>query len=381
MTLRKCDLSTPRITVGLPVYKGADFIGKTLDCLQRQTVENFEAIISVDGNDMATAAACRPYLVDPRFRMVVHAKRLDWVGNFNWLLQQNLTEFFCYRQHDDTTAPEFFEVLLQAAESEQNAAAIYCDCQYSGDSHRLEIARSIKGEPRERMLEFIERIPRAQGPPIRGLIRSAAIRQAGLVRYDEFRAPLQIHGWLAKILRWGSFKRVSKALYYRLDHAGSFTRQYTAGPEERKLAEWTTMFTGLLEAVMPLCRTPEERLFFQQVILDRIVAYPSFHPNTELNSLETLISQCLERVRYEGNSHLFCVDELPSILQGQNNRLVKIKLTEQSKLRKGIYQLRQRARLGRLIYPKSRARRVNCLVRHLFTILKRALPKQFGLHD
>jgi glycosyltransferase involved in cell wall biosynthesis len=101
-------MSTPRITVGLPVYKGADLIAKALDCLQRQTFGNFEAIISVDGNDTETAAACRPILADRRFRMVVHPDRLDWVGNFNWLLQQDVKEFFCYRQHDDTTSPVQF---------------------------------------------------------------------------------------------------------------------------------------------------------------------------------------------------------------------------------------------------------------------------------
>ena len=47
-------------------------------------------------------------------------------------------------------------------------------------------------------------------------------------------------------------------------------------PEDRKRAVWTTLFTGLLEAAMPLCRTPEERLFFQQTIVDRIVVYPNF---------------------------------------------------------------------------------------------------------
>ena len=149
---------TPRITVGLPVYKGADLIAKTLDCLQRQTFGDFEAIISVDGGDAETAAACRPFLVDPRFRMVVHPERLDWVGNFNWLLQQDLQEFFCYRQHDDTTAPEFFEVLLQAADKEPNAAAIYCDCQYTGGCNDIEIAPSIEGEPLDRMLQYIERV-------------------------------------------------------------------------------------------------------------------------------------------------------------------------------------------------------------------------------
>ena len=150
--------------MGLPVYKGADLIAKALDCLQRQTFGNFEAIISVDGDDVETAAACRPFLADPRFRMVVHPERLDWVGNFNWLLQQDLKEFFCYRQHDDTTAPEFFEVLLQAADKEPNAAAIYCDCQYSGGRNDIEIAPSIEGEPLDRMLQYIERLPGTSGP-------------------------------------------------------------------------------------------------------------------------------------------------------------------------------------------------------------------------
>jgi len=218
----------------------------------RQTFDNFEVIISVDNNDEETAAACRPFLTDPRFSMIVHPRRLDWVGNFNWLLQQDLKDLFCYRQHDDTTAPEFFETLLRAADRYADAAAIYCDCQYSGKSNQLEIARSIVGEPLDRVFEYIERIPRAQGPPIRGLIRSPAIRHAGLVRYDEFRAALQIHSWLAKLLRWGTFRRVSKPPYYRFDRPDSFTREYLAGARDRKRAEWSTMFTGLLEAALPL---------------------------------------------------------------------------------------------------------------------------------
>jgi glycosyltransferase involved in cell wall biosynthesis len=151
-------LATPRITVGLPVYRGAELIAKALDCLQRQTFRNFEVIISVDGNDEETAEACHPFLSDSRFRMVVHPERLDWVGNFNWLLQQDLKEFFCYRQHDDTTAPEFFEVLLAVADKEPLAAAIYCDCQMSGGRNDIEIFRSISGEPLERMFQFTARL-------------------------------------------------------------------------------------------------------------------------------------------------------------------------------------------------------------------------------
>jgi glycosyltransferase involved in cell wall biosynthesis len=360
-------LVTPRITVGLPVYKGADLIAKCLDCLQRQTFGDFEAIISVDGGDTETAAACRPFLVDPRFRMVIHPERLDWVGNFNWLLQQDLKEFFCYRQHDDTTAPEFFEVLLQAGDKEPNAAAVYCDCQSTGGSQWLEIAPSIKGESLDRMRQYIERPSAA---PVRGLLRRAAIRQAGLVRSDEFRAYMQVFGWLAKLLRWGNFRRVAKPLYYKLDHAHNFTNQLQGWREDRKRAVRTTLFTGLLEAAMPLCRTPGERqLFFQEIVLDQIVLD---RPSNEPNSSGKLIAEFLDRLRYEGNIHLLGVEELPP-LQELQSRLDEIKLLDRSRMRRVIYQIRQRSRMGKIIYPKSRMRRVIYQTRHLLDMFKRSV--------
>jgi glycosyltransferase involved in cell wall biosynthesis len=364
--------------VGLPVYKGADLIAKTLDCLQRQTFDNFEAIISVDGGDAETAAACRPFLHDSRLRLIVHPGRLDWVGNFNWLLQQDLHEFFCYRQHDDTTSPNFFEMLLQAADKERDAAAVYCDCQYTGISKEIETVPSIRGEPLDRMLQFVERLQYPAGAALRGLIRRPAIRETGLVRSDEFRAPLQVHSWLAKLLRWGNFKRVPAPLYYRLDHAQSFTREHFNKKEDRKRAAWTTMFTGLLEAAMPLCRTPEQRLFFQQVILDRIVAYPNFRPTENSNSSGKLIVECLERLKSEGNTHLLEAEELPIILEGLNQRLDEIKLIERSRIRRGIYRIGLRYRFGKLIFPESLSRRVYFQFRHLLGMLKSQIVRVFS---
>ena len=354
---------TSRITVGLPVYKGADLIPKALDCLQRQTFGNFEAIISVDGNDAETAAACRPFLADPRFRMVVHPERLDWVGNFNWLLQQDIKDFFCYRQHDDTTSLDFFEVLLRVADKESNAAAVYCDCQLSGGRNDIEIVPSIKGEqPLDRIFKYISRLPKIGAPvPLRGLIRSAAIRQAGLVRSDEFRAAWQVFGWLANLLQWGSFKRVAEPLYYRLDHDRSYTREHWYGAHR---AAWTTLFTGLLDAAMRVCRTPEQRLFLQQAIIDRIIAFPPFRGGNE-HSAEKLVTECLERLRYEGNLHLLDLKECPAILEDLQLRVDKLKRIEASRLGRGISQIRHRYQLGKLIYPSSPLRRVAYQIRHL----------------
>jgi glycosyltransferase involved in cell wall biosynthesis len=356
-------MSTPRITVGLPVYKGSDLIPKALDCLQQQTFGDFEVIISVDGNDTETAAACQPILTDRRFRMVVHSERLDWVGNFNWLLQQGLKEFFCYRQHDDMTSPDFFEVLLRVADGEPHAAAVYCDCKDVGGDAAVEIVHSIKREePLDRLFEFIARLPNIGPPvPLRGLIRSAAIRQAGLVRSDEFRAAWQVFGWLAGLLQWGNFCRVAQPLYYRLDHSRSYTRQHW---DKVHRAAWTTLFTAVLDAAMRSCRTPQERRFLQEAIFERIAAFAQFQANPE-----GMMAEFLERLRYEGNAHLLDAQEFPSILQSFASRMDDFK--RHARLRRGLFQIRQRYELAKLIHPESPGRRFAYQFRNLIEMAEK----------
>jgi glycosyltransferase involved in cell wall biosynthesis len=356
-------MSTPRITVGMPVYNGAELAPKALQCLQQQTFGNFEVIISVDGNDVETAAACRPFLADRRFRMVVQPERLDWVGNFNWLLQQDLKEFFCYRQHDDTTSPDFFEILLRVTDREPHAAAVYCDCKDVRGGADLEIVHSIKGEQSlERIFEFIARLPNIGPPvPLRGLIRSAAIRQGGLVRRDEFRAAWQVFGWLARLLEWGHFSRVAEPLYYRLDHGRSYTRQHW---DKVHRAAWTTLFTAVLEAAMQSCRTAEQRQFFQQAIVDRIVAYTQFQGNTE-----GMMTEFLERLQHEGNTHLLDMQDFTSVPRNFHGRVGKFKRT--SRLRRALFQIQQRYELAKLVYPESPIQRFRYQVRHFLAMVEK----------
>jgi len=314
---------TRRITVGVPVYKGVGQVGQALASLQQQTFRDFEVVISVDGNDRDSAEECRPFLADERFRMVVHPERLDWFGNFNWLLSQPLGEFFCYRQHDDTTKPDFFEVLLRTAEARPDAAGVYADCQWIGGRSDLETAPSIEGGTLERMRQHIDQL---QPVAVRGLFRRQAVQEAGPVRANEFRGLSEVFVWLAKVLRWGSFIRVPEPLYLRLDHAGNYHKQWYDWPDERKRASWTTMFTGLLEATMPVCTAPEERVFFQQYILDRIAVIRPGQPYLYVAPMPheagIVMLECIERLKKEGNAHLFdslAPDERP--LRAQLARL------------------------------------------------------------
>lgn len=361
-------MSTPRITVGLPVYKGADLIAKTLCSLQQQTFGNFQAIISVDGGDEETAAACRPFLTDPRFQLIIHSDRLDWIGNFNWLLRQDLHEFFCYQQHDDTVAPEFFETLLRAADEKPNAAAIYADCRYSGKDHEFtEVYPSIEGESLHRMFKYVQLVWTRSAVPLRGLIRREAIKHAGAVRSDEFRAVLQIFGWLAKLLQWGTFQRVAEPIYYKLYRPNSVGHDV-----HLKQAAWPTMFTTLLDAAIPVCDAPQARLFMQQAIIDQVVANPYFFSGNDANSSSAIIARCMDRLRDEGNSHLLTTDEVPAVLHGQDYRLEMLS-PKRSRFRKALYRSGQAYRLGKIIYPRSPTRRVRYQIRHSRDMLRHAM--------
>ena len=123
---------------------------------------------------------------------------------------------------------------------------------------------------------------------------------------------------------------------------------------------------------MRVCRTPQERLFFQQTILDRLIAYPPFRDSTEVTSTEKLVAECLERLKYEGNTHLLDVKEFPSILDELQYRVEKIRTIERvlsrSRLGRGIFQIRQRYRFAKVIYPRSPMRRVIYQIRHMLEL-------------
>ena len=114
----------------------------------------------------------------------------------------------------------------------------------------------------------------------------------------------------------GSFVRLPEPLYLRLDHPENYHKENWTWPDERKRAAWTTMFTGMLEAILPVCQTPAERLYAQHVILDRVSVIREGRPYLYLpirpNSSGRLILECLERLRHEGNMHLLGDDKFPA---------------------------------------------------------------------
>lgn len=271
-----------RIDVGIPVYRGGEHIAATLQSLVDQTYKNFAAVISVDGGDTESAHICRPFLADPRFRLVVQEQRLGWAGNLNWLVSQSQGAFFCYYQQDDLTAPTYFEELTAAAAQNPSAAIVFSDLQFFGDDRQGATAPSITGDVFCRVLWQLETFSHT---PFRGLIRAAALCEArsGL-RLTEHESFGEDFVWVLKLARAGDLINVPRPLYFKRRHAKSTSRPwFETWPQSKRRSALITLCVGLLDAVLPAAQSDAQRFQLLYAVLERLALHQWFYPTNALS--------------------------------------------------------------------------------------------------
>jgi glycosyltransferase involved in cell wall biosynthesis len=248
------------IFIAMPLYQGSEHVAQALDSIRRQTFDDFKVLISVDGNDQASGQACRPFLSDRRFEIVIQPERLGWAGNMNFLASRFQGDFFCYWQHDDHCAPSYLETLYRHASIHPEASAIYCDMQVYGAEDRLIRRGSVTGFALERVLSQIDE---PNVPAIRCLIRAEALRSSIPIHYAG--------SWVLSLARSGELHRVPELLYFRRSrpYALSFTMaREPAAVMWRASLDWGT---SVVANVHPLI-TRGEHLKLLCLVLDRVLA-------------------------------------------------------------------------------------------------------------
>ena len=65
----------PKVSIGLPVYNGEEFIVKKIESILSQTFKDFELIISDNNSTDKTAEICKKFeLIDKRIKFLVQKK-------------------------------------------------------------------------------------------------------------------------------------------------------------------------------------------------------------------------------------------------------------------------------------------------------------------
>jgi O-antigen biosynthesis protein len=108
-----------KVTIGIPVYNGADTIHRALDCLLAQNFSDFELIISDNASTDGTQEICESYAArDSRVRYIRHAENLGASMNFRFALFEAHTPYFMWAAADDLWAPSFIARHLEVLEAD-----------------------------------------------------------------------------------------------------------------------------------------------------------------------------------------------------------------------------------------------------------------------
>ena len=92
----------PTVSIGMPVFNGAQYIREAIDSLLAQTFADFELIISDNASADATQEICEKYAEqDPRIRYVRQSKNIGAIANFKFVLDQARAKYFMWAAHDD----------------------------------------------------------------------------------------------------------------------------------------------------------------------------------------------------------------------------------------------------------------------------------------
>ena len=108
----------PRISLGLPAYMAAKWIGSCLESALAQTVSEFELIISDNCSTDETYAIVQRFAErDSRIRAFRQAENVGITANHNFTYLQASAPYFCWLSATDIYHPEFLARCLKAIES------------------------------------------------------------------------------------------------------------------------------------------------------------------------------------------------------------------------------------------------------------------------
>ncbi len=115
-----------RVTVGIPVFDGDNYLGEALDSILAQTYQNFEVLICDNGSTDGTERLCRAYAArDPRIQYHRSEVNLGVSRNFKRTVSLSSGEYFMYFAHDDKMAPQFLEQCVAVLDAHPDVVLCY----------------------------------------------------------------------------------------------------------------------------------------------------------------------------------------------------------------------------------------------------------------
>ena len=217
--------TSPRLSIGLPVYNGENYLAEAIESLLGQTYDDFELIISDNASSDGTEAICRRYAAqDQRIRYIRQPSNIGGAPNHNFLVEQARGELFKWASHDDLYARDLLQRCVEALDKDPHVVLAH-SWTATVDGHgdiiapiRYTLATASPSAPER----FRSMLYEPGGDDDGGVIRMSVLQRTTLLgSYHHSDRTL-----VAELALQGPFTQVPDWLYFRRDHPARAERAF-----------------------------------------------------------------------------------------------------------------------------------------------------------
>jgi glycosyltransferase involved in cell wall biosynthesis len=230
--------SVPKVTIGVPIYNGANFLRQALDTVAAQTFTDFEVLLCDNASTDETASICREYVArDCRFRYFPSETNRGASWNYNRALDMCQSPYLIWIAHDDRWRPTLLEKCVETMESDPEVSLVYPRSVFIDEQNRelwhFDADLHLRDpDPVKRFTQFVRRYAKADFcNPVFGLHRVSTLRHIPAVAPYPGSDMIM----LSEVALNGLVHEVPDVLFERRDHP---KRSIRACATISEIADW-----------------------------------------------------------------------------------------------------------------------------------------------
>jgi len=268
----------PKVSIGLPVYNGEEFLAEAVDSILAQTYADLELVISDNASTDGTERICRDYTArDSRVHYYRSEDNLGASWNFNRVFELANGDYFKWAAHDDRCEPEYLERCVKVLDENPEIVLVYprskritLDGQLLPSRKRYDLHEdaAVPWE-RFRFLVWVEH----SCVSIFGLIRSNVLKKTPLI--GSYLGSDRV--LIAELSLHGPFREIQDELFIHRDHEARSVRAFSSdrarlawfdpkAVKDKSYRYWR-MFSEYIKAIgrSPLNLYSRSRCYFQML--------------------------------------------------------------------------------------------------------------------
>lgn len=126
MKNKKLKVLNPKVSIGLIVYNGGEYLRGAIDSFLTQTFDDYEIIISDNASTDNTQIICEEYAaLNQKIKYTRQSENQGLIFNYKYALSQAKGEYFMWASHDDIFASNYIFECLDAFENNPECISVF----------------------------------------------------------------------------------------------------------------------------------------------------------------------------------------------------------------------------------------------------------------